>query len=200
MASPRRFCGLVVAAALSLSTLAMAAPAAQAASDPQAASASRPHTVAAHPTLVSLAATGYKYWGFYDWNPAGHTWTASNVGANDKKAIVNNGAVYGFRWALVVGVSASRPPRADGSFQQICGSTPAAPSGQARVAFVIDYGTRADANSGDTTPAPRGTCAVVSDKYTVMQALMTVATVRQEGGFLYGINGYPSSGKTVTVK
>lgn len=139
------------------------------------------------------ASVGYTYWGFYRWGPAGASWSYMKVGANDPSTSASkDGSVYGFRWALVV--KDSRLPRAAGSFQQLCGSTPKA-AGKKRIGFVIDYGAASDAENGDPTPAPQGLCAAVDPSATVQQALLSVTDVRiGSSGLICGIHGYPSTG------
>jgi len=153
--------------------------------------------VAARPDTV--ASVAYAYWGFYRWDPATSTWPYMKVGANDPSTSASkDGSVYGFRWALVV--KDPRVPRAAGSFQQICASTPKA-AGKKRIGFVIDYGTAADAPNGDEAPAPQGLCASVDPSATVQQALLSVTEVRiGSSGLICGIHGYPSSGCGATVK
>jgi len=138
-------------------------------------------------------AKGFTYWGYYTWDTKTSSWPYSEVGANDPKSLPKDGDVYGFRWALVVGTD-SRPPRADGDFDAICGSEQAR-DGEKRIAFVLDYGTQTDAPDGDNAPAPRGVCATAQEDFTVQQALQTVAPVRtDDSGLICGINEYPSSG------
>ncbi len=149
---------------------------------------------AANPTGSELAlAKGYTFWGFYTWDAKKSSWPFSLVGANDRKSLPEDGDVYGFRWALVVGTD-SRPPRADGDFDAICGSEQAG-DGEKRIGFVLDYGTPADAPDGDSPPEPRGVCATVDEEFTVQQALQTVVPVRtDDSGLICGIDEYPSSG------
>ncbi|MGI8994576.1 MAG: SCO2322 family protein [Nocardioidaceae bacterium] len=143
------------------------------------------------PHHASLA-KGYTYWGYYTWNEKSSAWDYMQVGANDTKQLPADGDVYGFRWALVV--KDPRLPRADGDFDAICGSNKAG-DGEKRIAFVLDYGSEADAEEGDQAPAPRGVCAVADEGFTAQQALQTVAAVRTgNGGLTYGIDDYPSKG------
>ncbi|MBA2773240.1 MAG: hypothetical protein H0U36_04245 [Nocardioidaceae bacterium] len=147
-----------------------------------------PETRPSEPAL----AKGYTYWGYFTWNDKTDAWDYMQVGANDTKQLPADGDVYGFRWALVV--KEPRLPRADGDFDAICGSEQRGDS-EKRVAFVLDYGSKADAEEGDQVPAPRGVCAVADDKFTVQQALQTVAAVRTgNGGLICGIDDYPSKG------
>ncbi len=154
----------------------------------------RTAAIAAHRVdAQSTLAKGYTYWGYYTWDAKTSSWPYSKVGANDPKSLPEDGDVYGFRWALVVGTD-SRPPRVDGDFDAICGSEQAG-DGDKRIAFVLDYGTQADAPDGDNPPVPRGVCATVDEDFTVQQALQTVAPVRtDDSGLICGIDEYPSAG------
>ncbi|MBA3233680.1 MAG: hypothetical protein H0T17_07005 [Propionibacteriales bacterium] len=141
---------------------------------------------------ASAADEGYIYWGFYTWDTKASTWSFSPVGANDPKQLPEDGDVYGFRWAVVL--KEPRLPRADGDFDTICEGKQV-DNGEKQLAFVLDYGADYDAEEGETPPEPRGVCAVVSDKFTVQQALQTVAPVRTDkSGLICAIDSYPSRG------
>ncbi|CAA9369571.1 MAG: hypothetical protein AVDCRST_MAG21-564 [uncultured Nocardioidaceae bacterium] len=136
---------------------------------------------------------GYTYWGFYLWDEKSASWQFATVGANDPSQLPEDGDVYGFRWALNVGRD-TRVPRADGDFDAVCGGEQA-DGGEKRIALVIDYGTETDAEEGDQPQQPRGVCAVVNDRFTVQQALQTVAPIRTgNGGLICAIDDYPSQG------
>ncbi len=156
------------------------------------------YAVASSPTAPTNRSTpqslakGYTYWGYFTWNEKTAAWDYMPVGANDTKQLPADGDVYGFRWALAV--KDPRLPRADGDFEAICGSEQA-DDNKKQIALVLDYGSEADAEEGDQAPAPRGVCAVVDEKFTVQQALLTVAAVRTgNGGLICGIDDYPSKG------
>jgi hypothetical protein len=203
MAFLRRSVASVAAALLLVPSTALAAyaagpgPAAEPGSAAGPAGVAGPHSSGGPP--LARKGTGYTYWGYYQWDPQGSTWAFAPVGANDTKQLPEDGDVYGFRWALVVGQD-TRPPRADGDFDAICADTEAT-SGQKRLAFVLDYGTDDDAPEGDQPPQPRGVCAAVDEGFTTQQALATVADVRtDDSGLICGIDGYPSSGCGEQVK
>jgi len=203
MAFLRRSVASVAAAFLLVPSTALAAYAAGPPSAAEPGSAAGPRAVAGLDSSpgppVAQRGTGYTYWGYYQWDPQTSTWAFAPVGANDTKQLPEDGDVYGFRWALVVGQD-TRPPRADGDFAAICADTEAA-SGQKRLAFVLDYGTDDDAPEGDRPPAPRGVCATVDEGLTTQQALATVADVRtDDSGLICGIDGYPSDGCGEQVK
>lgn len=139
------------------------------------------------------AGKGYTFWGFYAWDAKTSTWGFSPVGANDPKQLPEDGDVYGFRWALVVGTD-ERLPRADGDFESICADEQAG-DGEKRIAFVLDYGTTTDADESDDPPEPRGVCASVDTDFTVQQALQSVVSVRTDAsGLICGIDRFPSNG------
>ncbi|MGA9344985.1 MAG: SCO2322 family protein, partial [Nocardioidaceae bacterium] len=148
----------------------------------------------------SAAGDGYTYWAYFTWDASGSRWELAPVGANDKKIDPKDGDVFGFRWALNVGTTSAREPRADGDFAAICGSEPATGSG-VQIAFVIDYGTATDAPKGQEPPQPRGICIDAKSSATVQQALQAVTPVRtSSSGLLCAIDNYPASGCGDTVK
>ncbi len=142
----------------------------------------------------AVVSTGYTYWAYFTWDSGTARWQLAPVGANDKKISPKDGDVFGFRWALNVGTSSAREPRAGGDFDAICGAQPATP-GNVRIAYVIDYGTVADAPGGDPPPQPRGLCVNAKDTATVQQALQAVSPVRtSSSGLLCAIDDYPRTG------
>ncbi|HEU5045301.1 MAG TPA: SCO2322 family protein, partial [Nocardioidaceae bacterium] len=142
------------------------------------------------------AATGYRYWNYFHVQNGQYAFAKTGAGDYTPK----NGAVEAYRYGTST-TSKGIPPRADLSkydFAAICKGTKAA-SGQKRVAVIIDYGTKADAPSGETPPAPRTACAAVPSDANGQQVLDAVAQVRQHP-YTCGIDGYPASGCSVTVK
>jgi hypothetical protein len=190
MATLRRVCASALTAVF---LLAVPANGAQGQTPP---TRHEPSATAAASTSTSTstsAGKAYTYWGYYNWNDAKSTWDYMKVGANDRTDLPQDGEVYGFRWALVV--KDPRLPRAEGDFEAICGSTPAAEGGKKRIALVVDYGTTSDAVGDDETPEAEGLCASVDESFTVQQALQSVTAVRTgDSGFICGISGYPSEG------
>jgi hypothetical protein len=202
MSSARRAAALAVALLLSLAAPATAIAGETGATGgetgatgiPVGATSARAASAASAP-----AATGYTYWGYYLWNPATSSWDYATVGANDRKQLPEDGDAFGFRWALVV--KEPRLPRAEADFEAICAETPEAGEGQKRIAIVLDYGAEVDAPEGETPPEPRGACALVSDSFTVQQALQTVAEIRTgNGGLICAIDNYPPTGCGDTIK
>ncbi|MXM62721.1 hypothetical protein GR925_04480 [Streptomyces sp. HUCO-GS316] len=146
--------------------------------------------------LLALApgqaqATGYRYWSF--WERDGAHWVYATQGPSTTRP--SDGDVQGFRFSVSEDSSDSAQPRGAADFAAICAGTPAA-DGRKRVALVIDFGTRADAPSGETPPARRTACASVSPDATAAEALAAVAKpLRYDpNALLCAIAGYPRTG------
>jgi hypothetical protein len=142
---------------------------------------------------VALAAPAnaeaFRYWGYYASQDG--AWVFAEAGPSE--AIPADGSVEGWRFATADEAS-TRYPRAVGDFEQLCGSVPAE-DGTKRVGVVIDYGTVEDAPDGDTVPAARGACAQVPEDASGSGVLAAVAELRlDDGGFVCGVDGYPTDG------
>ncbi|KOV90573.1 hypothetical protein ADL04_36395 [Streptomyces sp. NRRL B-3648] len=136
-------------------------------------------------------AAGYRYWSF--WERAGGHWTYATQGPATVRP--DDGAVEGFRFAVSADSADASRPRGTADFTSICAATPAA-SGTKRVALVLDFGTRADAPSGQTPPGRRTACARVPQDATGADALAAVAKpLRYDtNALLCAIAGYPRTG------
>ncbi|NUP37182.1 MAG: hypothetical protein HOY76_09215 [Streptomyces sp.] len=136
-------------------------------------------------------AAGYRYWSFWDYD-AGH-WTYATQGPATARP--SDGAVQGFRFSVSEDSGDSAKPRGAVSFPVICARTPAQ-EGKNRVALVLDFGTAADAPSGETPPARRTVCARVPADGTTADALAAVAKpLRYDtDALLCAIDGYPRKG------
>lgn len=136
-------------------------------------------------------ATGYRYWSF--WERTGSRWTYATQGPSNVRP--DDGAVEGFRFAVSADSADASRPRGAADFGTICAGTPAG-SGTKRVALVLDFGTPADAPSGETPPARRTACARVSADATTAEALAAVAKpLRYDtNALLCAISGYPEKG------
>lgn len=136
-------------------------------------------------------AAGYRYWSF--WDRTGSTWTYATQGP--ATAVPSDGDVQGFRFAVSEDSADATKPRSEASFATICAKTREA-DGRKRVALVIDFGTPSDAPSGETPPAARTACAVVSPDATTAEALATVAKPLRynTNALLCAIAGYPEAG------
>ncbi|GHB34958.1 hypothetical protein GCM10010377_27630 [Streptomyces viridiviolaceus] len=136
-------------------------------------------------------ATGYRYWSF--WDRDGDRWTYATQGPSTARP--SDGDVQGFRFAVSEDSDDAAQPRGAADFAAICAKTPAR-DGSKRVALVLDFGTAADAPSGETPPGPRTACARVSPDATTADALAAVAgPLRYDtDALLCAIAGYPESG------
>ncbi|MFE7272224.1 SCO2322 family protein [Streptomyces sp. NPDC057623] len=136
-------------------------------------------------------ATGYRYWSF--WDRDGGRWTYATQGPS--LARPSDGDVQGFRFAVSEDSEDAARPRGAAEFAVICARTPAR-DGAKRVALVIDFGTAADASSGETPPARRAACARVAPDATTAEALAAVAKpLRYDtNALLCAISGYPAKG------
>lgn len=136
-------------------------------------------------------AAGYRYWSF--WERSGDAWTYAPVGPSTARP--SDGDVQGFRFAVSQDSKDATQPRGGAVFGVICARTPAQ-DGRKRVALVIDFGTSADAPSGESPPATRTACARVSPDATTADALASVARPLRynSGALLCAIAGYPRAG------
>jgi hypothetical protein len=136
-------------------------------------------------------ATGYRYWSF--WDRDGSTWTYATQGPSTVRP--SDGDVQGFRFAVSEDSKDAARPRGAAVFEVICARTPAR-DGEKRVALVVDFGTTADAPSGEAPPARRTVCARVPSDATTAEALAAVAKpLRYDtDALLCAIAGYPRKG------
>jgi hypothetical protein len=143
------------------------------------------------------AADGYRYWNYF--HVVGGTYVFAQTGPGSYKP--KDGAVEAFRYGLSTAADGIKPrtPATTYTIEDICG-TRKAPAGQKRVGVLIDYGTAQDSGGNDTLPKPRAACAIVPAAATGQQVLERVAKVRVEKQLTCGIDGYPTSGCSVTVK
>ncbi|MGV9317666.1 SCO2322 family protein [Streptomyces sp. NPDC003660] len=136
-------------------------------------------------------AAGYRYWSF--WDRSGDRWAYATQGPAMERP--DDGDVRGFRFAVSADSSDANQPRGTADFGSICAQTPAQ-AGTKRVALVLDFGTPADAPSGETPPAERTVCARVAPDATTADALAeTAKPLRYDtNALLCAIAGYPARG------
>ncbi|MGW0823545.1 SCO2322 family protein [Streptomyces sp. NPDC002845] len=136
-------------------------------------------------------AAGYRYWSF--WERDGSAWTYATQGPSTTRPA--DGDVQGFRFAVSEDSADAARPRGTADFDTVCATTPARADTK-RVALVIDFGTAADAPSGETPPSPRTACARVPEDATTADALAAVAgPLRYDANaLLCAIAGYPEKG------
>ncbi|MFF7978787.1 SCO2322 family protein [Streptomyces sp. NPDC007901] len=140
---------------------------------------------------VPAQAVGYRYWSF--WERDGSRWTYATQGPSTARP--GDGSVEGFRFAVSEDSADASQPRGTADFGSICGGTDAV-AGKKRVGLVVDFGTTADAPSGERPPTRRTACAVVAGDATTAEALAAVAKpLRYDANaLLCAIAGYPQKG------
>ncbi|WP_274915921.1 SCO2322 family protein [Streptomyces sp. WZ-12] len=133
----------------------------------------------------------YRYWSF--WDGKGASWAYATEGPGTARPA--DGAVVGFRFAVSVDSAKAATPRTAPDFAALCDRTPAR-AGSKRVGVVVDFGTAADAPSGERPPAERSGCARVPADAPAGEALAAVAKpLRYDASaLLCAIAGYPRSG------
>ncbi|MFF7964206.1 SCO2322 family protein [Streptomyces sp. NPDC007903] len=142
-------------------------------------------------SAAEARAAGYRYWSF--WDRSGGRWTYATQGPASERP--DDGSVQGFRFAVSADSSDADRPRGTADFGSICARTPAK-AGTKRVALVLDFGTPADAPSGETPPAAREVCARVSPDASTADALAEAAKpLRYDtNALLCAVAGYPARG------
>jgi hypothetical protein len=146
---------------------------------------------------TAQAADGFRYWNYFHVKNGSYTFATTGPSGFTPA----DGSVEAYRYGLS-STAAGLQPRTDATrytAADICKGTPPK-SGQKRVGVLLDFGTKADAATGETPPAPRAACAVVPRNATGQQVLSAVAKVRVEKQLVCGIDGYPVTGCSVTVK
>lgn len=142
-------------------------------------------------TTPAHAESQFRYWSF--WQSEGNEWSLASVGAGSVP--VSQGAVQGWRFITAgVNAGAELAPRIEPNFLQLCGDSADPKPGYVTMAIVIDYGTEADYSDGTVPPSPRFTCVTVAGDSTSAMALAQVSTVRENAGFVCGLDQLPASG------
>ncbi|GAA2387961.1 hypothetical protein GCM10010420_08890 [Streptomyces glaucosporus] len=136
-------------------------------------------------------AEGYRYWSF--WERDGGTWTYATQGPGTLRP--GDGDVLGFRFAVSEDSADAERPRGSADFEEICGGTEPRGDGK-RIALNVDFGTPADAPSGERPPKGRTVCAVVPEDGTAADALAAaLKPLRYDSSsLLCAIAGYPRTG------
>ncbi|MFE9247764.1 SCO2322 family protein [Streptomyces sp. NPDC007088] len=148
-------------------------------------------TTLAGAAFPAHAATGYRYWSF--WERSGAAWTYATRGPAISRP--GDGSVEGFRFSVSEDSRDSARPRGTASFGRICADTPER-ADRKRIAVVLDFGTAADAPSGEIPPKPRTACARIDRDGSAADALAAVAKpLRYDASaLLCAISGYPRTG------
>ncbi|MCU1536091.1 MAG: hypothetical protein JWP82_442, partial [Humibacillus sp.] len=139
-------------------------------------------------TVAPAQAAAYRYWGFYQLTDG--KWAYAQKGPD--QTVPADGTVEGWRFA-VGDESSSRLPRAVLTFDELCGSTPAA-AGQKRVGLVVDFGRAVDAADPSTTPPkPTALCASVPTDGTSSDVIAKAGQLRVEKGLVCAVADYPAT-------
>jgi hypothetical protein len=146
---------------------------------------------------TASAADGYKYWNYF--HVEGGKYVFATTGPADYTP--KDGAVEAYRYGLSSSAEGLMPRTEATTYtvDDICKGTKAQ-SGEKLVGVLLDFGTPADADDGQTPPKPRAACAAVPSNANGQQVLDAVADVRVEKQLTCGIDGYPVKGCSVTVK
>jgi hypothetical protein len=146
---------------------------------------------------TAAAADGYKYWNYFHVEGGKYAFAETGPAEHTPK----DGAVEAYRYGLSSAAEGLKPRTDPTTYtvEEICDGTEA-DAGQKLVGVLLDYGTAADAESGDTPPKPRAACAAVPTAANGQQVLDAVADVRVQDQLTCGIDGYPVKGCSVTVK
>ena len=143
------------------------------------------------PTPAS-ATTYYEYWGYWHKASGAGPWQYSKVGPGSYY-LPKGSSVEGWRFAVgTAGPSDPQPRPTGATYDSYCGSKNA--SATYRVLLVVDYGTGSGAPSG-----PVYSCYGFNDSTTGSQVLTQQHSVRDSGGLICAIDGYPKSGCGETV-
>jgi hypothetical protein len=140
---------------------------------------------------IAHANEGYRYWSY--WTVTDQAWGYAQVGP--ASTLVRDGDVHGWSFGVSTADGAMAPtPRTDpaNAFARICSGTPAV-AGSARVAVIIDFGTKEVAPTVEVPPQPRWSCVVVPEQSTGAAVISQVAQLRLDNGFVCGIDGFPAS-------
>ena len=135
------------------------------------------------------AATGYRYWGYFQAQGGATTWTAAMTGPSIE---VKDGDVEGWTFVFSNNDIPAVAPMMDPDFATLCGSTPAT-SGKVRVGLVVDFGDANIAPTGETPKEFFSDCVVVPQGSIGLDVLKSVLDVRaSDSGLICGIAGYPA--------
>jgi hypothetical protein len=148
-------------------------------------------TVSNSESSQSADAVGYRYWGYSQSNQDGKSWVTAMEGPATTNPV--DGSVEGWNYTFSAeGVVDPTSPTAQPDFAALCNNTTPV-SGEKRVGFVIEFGNPAIYPEGDQAPEASSGCASVPVDATGLDVLNKAADVRAgEGGFICGINGFPS--------
>ena len=149
----------------------------------------------------AAAEKGWRYWGYFQAAPGATTWDYAQTGP--AASTPKDGAVEGWKFSFSSKTVDTGNPTLKPNFKATCAGVPAQ-SGMARVAVVIEFGSRAIAPKGESVLPTIRQCVTVKAGTNGMDILNKVAPVRTAAnGMVCGINSYPAkecSAEIVTPK
>jgi hypothetical protein len=145
-------------------------------------------------TLLTLpttahAATGYRYWGYFQAAAGATTWSAAMTGPSVE---VKDGDVEGWTFVFSNNDIPAVSPMMDPDFASLCADT-SETAGKIRVGLVVDFGAGNIAPEGETPREFFSDCVVVPQGSVGLDVLKSALDVRAgESGLICGIAGYPA--------
>ena len=137
----------------------------------------------------SNAATGYRYWGYFQAQGGATSWTAAMTGPSVE---VKDGAVEGWTFVFSNNDIPAVAPMMDPDFATLCDGIPET-AGKVRVGLVVDFGDANIAPEGETPMEFFSDCVVVPAGSVGLDVLKSVLDVRAgDSGLICGIAGYPA--------
>ena len=137
----------------------------------------------------SNAATGYRYWGYFQAQGGATSWTAAMTGPSVE---VKDGDVEGWTFVFSNNDIPAIAPMMDPDFATLCDGIPET-AGKVRVGLVVDFGDAKIAPSGETPMEFFSDCVVVPTGSVGLDVLKSALDVRAgDSGLICGIAGYPA--------
>jgi hypothetical protein len=137
----------------------------------------------------SNAATGYRYWGYFQAQGGATSWTAAMTGPSVE---VKDGDVEGWTFVFSNNDIPAIAPMMDPDFATLCDGIPET-AGKVRVGLVVDFGDANIAPTGETPMEFFSDCVVLPAGSVGLDVLNSVLDVRAgDSGLICGIAGYPA--------
>lgn len=137
----------------------------------------------------SNAATGYRYWGYFQAQGGATSWTAAMTGPSVE---VKDGDVEGWTFVFSNNDIPAIAPMMDPDFATLCDGIPET-AGKVRVGLVVDFGDANIAPSGETPMEFFSDCVVVPTGSVGLDVLKSALDVRAgDSGLICGIAGFPA--------
>ena len=137
----------------------------------------------------SNAATGYRYWGYFQAQGGATSWTAAMTGPSVE---VKDGDVEGWTFVFSNNDIPAIAPMMDPDFATLCDGIPET-VGKVRVGLVVDFGDANIAPAGETPMEFFSDCVVLPTGSVGLDVLNSVLDVRAgDSGLICGIAGYPA--------